>query len=877
MNIILGKNLDGPSVSHLTGTDAACGQLVIGQLRFMSLLETAYAFPPARENALIRTAQYERALAEYDNGHRFYSASFTRDSGGVAAYLLGARDEILMSAPAEFSFNSLAACRNRLQTLARVETLAKARELDPGFGERLRAVIAEIKKNRIPNPVQSIILTDPATSWQKLWIELFGLLKSSGTEFTTFKPELPQTIGDLACAQASVAGNAPVTKVDPAGDGSVGHLVGHTPFEAADAAAVLIKRLASKDGPENVAIIREKYPDLLDDALARHDLALLGSSRETPGWTVLQVLPYLVSFLSEPLDPDGVRAFLLLPISPIPDDLKKSLLDALCQVPSVTSQGWHKAVRAYQSKTKKEQGPAADLTSLFLSGKRTKGDEVPISRVTDLCQKTAAWARAEEREDEERGFGPCAEAAETLVSVLDLKKEKDIGLPILKTLVSEAVLSQADTCSRSRQAGAVLGVTSPGSILRPVKHVVWWCACGSTVQVPAASMWTANEWSDLKKNKVDLQDPKDEFTAQAIRWRRAVQMAAGSLTLVSMENTGEEDEPHPIWHEVLDGFTADDVKTAVLTREVPGTDDLSRTTPIAWPGFKEQWQADAALLTLRDPESPSSVELLAACPLHWVLKYPADINDPSHFSLADGRQLFGNLVHEILETYLAGISGTTWPASAEVEKDIAQLFEERVGDLAGIMDLPGWAAERSAARDQIIGAAVVLVTILKETRYKVGSREKWVRAGTELGPLQGRTDLILEEPGGPGAILDIKSGSKTWYRQSLKEGRAFQLAAYSRLLKKKDGPWPITGYFVVSSAELFTTHPGAFPGSIVIEGPAEEESWQVLQEKVKQVVEELKQGKVPLGIPEADWKKGDTGAVMPAQCGFCNYKLFCGL
>jgi hypothetical protein len=143
--------------------------------------------------------------------------------------------------------------------------------------------------------------------------------------------------------------------------------------------------------------------------------------------------------------------------------------------------------------------------------------------------------------------------------------------------------------------------------------------------------------------------------------------------------------------------------------------------------------------------------------------------------------------------------------------------------------------------------------------------------------MQGRTDLILEEPPGPGAILDIKSGSKTWYRQSLKDGRAFQLAAYSRLLKKPKGPWPVTGYFVVSSAELFTTHPGVFPGSIVIEGPGEEASWQVLQEKVKQLQEDLKKGKVPLGIPEADWEKRGPAAVMPARCGFCQYKLFCGL
>ena len=160
MNNILGKDQGPFTISHLTGMPAICGERVCNNDRFIGILETVYGFISKEPNKMVRTAQYERALAEYDNGNRFYSASFIRDSFGVADHLLGARDNLLMSSALEFTLETLIKCRSRLQTIARVDTIAKERGMEPGFPERLRQIINEVKKNYIPNPIISITLTD---------------------------------------------------------------------------------------------------------------------------------------------------------------------------------------------------------------------------------------------------------------------------------------------------------------------------------------------------------------------------------------------------------------------------------------------------------------------------------------------------------------------------------------------------------------------------------------------------------------------------------------------------------------------------------------------------------------------------------------------
>jgi ATP-dependent helicase/nuclease subunit B len=137
MKIVFGLDLD--RYEPLTPRDTF-GELICGPRRLVDILEVRLRLASKSLSPAWRIARYrellEKAAADRP---RFYSESFAKDGFAVAETLLGWRDELIL---AGWDGASQPASR-RLRHLGDVERMGVPHLL-PGFGDRIRAVLAEL-------------------------------------------------------------------------------------------------------------------------------------------------------------------------------------------------------------------------------------------------------------------------------------------------------------------------------------------------------------------------------------------------------------------------------------------------------------------------------------------------------------------------------------------------------------------------------------------------------------------------------------------------------------------------------------------------------------------------------------------------------------
>ena len=165
LNIIFGQDLDGYQSSRPTDL---CGQVTLGPLGLLELLELRLGLRGLRESEAIRVVQFLGALREVDDGQRFYSRSLAMDELAVARTLLGWRD---IWVEAGWSGAARPDDSRRLKDLAAVESLCQGR-LAPGRADRLKAVAAALRER--PLPELSMELQDPRDSFSSLWQQILS-------------------------------------------------------------------------------------------------------------------------------------------------------------------------------------------------------------------------------------------------------------------------------------------------------------------------------------------------------------------------------------------------------------------------------------------------------------------------------------------------------------------------------------------------------------------------------------------------------------------------------------------------------------------------------------------------------------------------------
>jgi len=202
------------------------------------------------------------------------------------------------------------------------------------------------------------------------------------------------------------------------------------------------------------------------------------------------------------------------------------------------------------------------------------------------------------------------------------------------------------------------------------------------------------------------------------------------------------------------------------------------------------------------PVSPSSLELLAACPLAWFYKYglgvrpPADPEyDPESWLDALDR---GTLLHEIYERFTRAYQRRQREIVAEeAAARMAALTDEALARWHADVPPPSEAVYLTEAAE--LRQAAVAFLELERAELASGRAGEWLRVELPFGveppvayelapgmaiPVQGRIDRVDRLQGGRLVVIDYKTGSPRNYRSDPKAGpfrggRRLQAAIYA--------------------------------------------------------------------------------------------------
>jgi len=887
MHVVFGRALDGgayPSVLH--GVDASVGRLHVGPAGFLARLEQSLGIPTPLTHEPVRVAEYAKRLAAHDDGKQFYSASRRADPWRVARKLLSLRDELISGG---WNRTFPASGSTRLRAFAELEGLSQEHPLESGTPDRLVKVVERLKL--FPAGIERLELIDPASSFPKLWRDVFKCLGQNGTEVRQRILPDPQASGDLDVAQKALFGENP-NKVK--GDGSLLKIEAKTLMEAAEATAACLAALLKNRNPQSVVLIRDgdsRAGLVLETALQRYDLSSAGLTLESSHRPATQILPLFLGLAWAPVDPDLLLQFLTLPSSPIPAIARQSLRAALSVAPGFASRAWQQArakitVTVGESYGAQEASEVDGKLKLWLDEveRMPRSGEMPIARAIQLTRQVEDWANRQAHGSEvDPFFVQAKDQAAVMCRLLELHARSSITSPEMGRLLYDVLQTGISYELRCKEQDCINVISSPAAIFAQVPVVIWWQCVGSSAAVPAKRFWTDNEAKALEQAGCDLLSPTELLLENARTWRRPVLCATESLILVQPEQIfGEVQESHPIWNEIamkVAPTEAEQLTITATTTSLLGGSQLSITTVqkkrTYFPQAKSEWDIPSLHLTPRSIESPTALETLLGCPLKWTLQYKSRISESLPF-MPQRELLYGTLAHQLIGDYLRGFIGQELPKTDTAKADVTRRFDDQVGAEAATLIKPGMDRERTYVRQTIGRAAGVLIELLVRGGYRIENIEEEHTDSFVLGQLQGRTDLIVRRTkDGKKAVIDLKwSGDKTKI-QTLKNGTALQLATYSYFLRTKDA-WSSTAYFIFPTAQLYSTNQEDFPGCIFVPGPSEEEMWNNAVVSMQRIRASLDAGKVAVPCAtENDKQLATPGMNIEPPCKWCGFQMFC--
>jgi ATP-dependent helicase/nuclease subunit B len=863
VRVVFGIDFDhGFWPGPLADREAVAGEIWVGPLGFLGLLETALGTggPPTSE--LLRVARIVPAVRRLEG---FWSTSADLDALTVARTLLGWRDRLWLQGWRGEAHTG------RLGQLAQVTA-----EATDGIPDRIVATTEALAARSVD--LGEIELCEPLDGFPPLWRRLFEALEGCGCRVSSRELEVAEAHGDLLAAREG--------RLVPEKDGSLQLLRPYGVLEAAEETAAWLAALPSLDG--TVVIGGDA---ILDSALCRFGLPTTGGSEAGGGDSVLGVLPLVLRLGWDPPRPQAALDLLNLPVSPVPGRIARRLRRALVNWPAVGSEAWDAALAEGLAEIE-DEGYRQSVTSrlaILMKMRARRREDMPAAEIHRRVEAVAEWLRArraaQEAGEEPHGkpadWGAALEQCRLVLSVLDAMGLEGLAPPELDGLAAEATAAVGSSRRFSAEAG-LAAVGCPGALVGPARRVVWWGFDSDSA--PTITRWPASLEARraLAAHGVELPELGLEAEAKAERWRRPLLAAERSLVLVCPHHgeDGREQYPHPLWDEIVGGNDYEKVRQLAVGRPIAEREPPKRpVAPRAAPAPRRSWQTLPELLPRREVESPSSLGSLLGCSLQWALNYHAKLRPDHSFALPSPARTRGSLLHEVLERVL--VDGTESPEEAETRA--AELFEELGPRLDARLFLPGAEEERAELRLIAGKSARRLHEVLRSAGRRVLKTEEWLTSpafGTRVG---GRLDLVL---GDPPAVIDLKLGSGNWRRRALENGVLEDLAVYGHLLRADEqSAFPPVGYFILNEQALLTNAAGGFGTGEKIGGPRLEEVWKGLRAAVRGRFAELAKGIVeaPANSGENDEDPPKESALVDGRlvkeppCKFCDFAALCGL
>ncbi|MEK6543386.1 MAG: PD-(D/E)XK nuclease family protein, partial [Elusimicrobiota bacterium] len=748
-------------------------------------------------------------------------------------------------------------------------------------------------------PAHELDLLEPADIWPKAWQSV--LAKLSTVDVADKSKTTAPAGSTLRAVQTNFSGQRIVQeKVDD----SLVWWRSLSAVTAAQALAAILAKLGPDAAQTTVLCEDADLAGLLDDALAAHDVPVMGVTAASNAYPALQVLPLALGLLWKPTDPERILDLLLLPVGPIPIKWAHKLADALGEQPGIGGEIWTKTIEELSAQDPEKAKEYKERLILWLSSyKAQQGEAVSRSDVAERCKEVAKWAgrRAAAMESDisqQSTVVTLKIAASQAGALADLAADfpQPISEPQLQRLIASVCEGGVIINQRLAQSGGPRWIRSLAEIDAPCQRLIW---LGTHSTDGPVFSWTNQEAKSLEKAGIGIGFEAARHAHKRRLERLGMMKFTGSILVVELSNIGETPE-HPLW-------TA--VRAALGKRQPLSLEDVIAEggTTGKWPLSVEErrlaparkknaiWSVDAKLLHDRDSTSAGDLETQLACPLKWVLSYVAKLRSSPVAGLPSDYQMFGNLSHAIIEEVFTDSKDSSVDA---VAAKALKVFDRRVATEAMVLDSPHMSSERLALRTQIEKSVRALCGVLERGKYKMSGFEVTPHAKLLGKEFNGRIDCLLTGKDDSLAIIDIKYAGIRKFPALLEDGAATQLATYAAALAQERTNGEVkeiaAGYFIIDRARLLTPGTGALAGSDVSEqieeAPSFEQVWNNFTAALKQAEGWLESGDIPVRPLQKEdaWPAGAKISLREKKngyksdfsgftiCEYCSYSQLCG-
>lgn len=696
---------------------------------------------------------------------------------------------------------------------------------------------------------------EPLETLPPLWLRVLVVLRDAGVRIEHAPIVEAVAAGDLAAARQG--------GFVPAGDGSLQLIRPQGPLAAADE---LAGALAAIGELRDVVVIG---PDaVLDDAMVRHGLPRLGAAVAAPASSGLVRLIIETAFT--PMEPADLHALLCADPGPVPRGIAWRLVSALHAFPSRAATTWRDALAAGLDTIDEPDRPAlARRLRDLLDPLVNRTGVLTAEQLTGRLRVLTTWARG--RLSTAPSVSELITFAEGLLSLVRMLGNEPLGRAQLRRLCGE--VDRRWISGPVAEAG-IASIPRPGAMLGPARVTVWWGFTRELAPAPPRLRLSGPERVALRSFGVTPPDPGVAMASEARRWRRPLSLTSGTLLLVCPRTnaTGEVNHPHPMWDElcssIQDMATAARLHTQVAKSPVAArrVQVALRPLPIAIESVRV-----AAAISLRTPESPSSLERLLGCSLAWALHYRGSLRRGLGAGpAAPSPLLFGTLAHHVLARVFDDGALTAEAAAARA----GSIVDADLESLAENLALPDHQVERSTVKRVIIDAARAVGAILTRSGASVRGTELALTRVVNGVTVAGRADIVLDDPE---LVIDFKWGGSV-NRERLASGTAVQLAAYAEMGRRGD-VLPGIAYFVLRSQELLAPAGTLVRDATRVGAHTAAEMWHATLAALGARSQELAGGRLsaPGAIrdPKSSALIDGVMRVSPA-CKYCELATLCG-
>jgi hypothetical protein len=883
IRVTFGLKADGPLPEFAPDS---IGQITVGPQGLLNVLETQLGSPSPEASFTTRLIKYLACIDAVDHKDAFYHESYQADPFSVARTLLQWRDQWYLAGwQGTFAEGAPA----RLADMAAIEQQA-ATSVEPDLGQRVQKVIALLAGN--PVAIESIHLRDQLSDIPFIWQRLIQAINVTITEAPEAAPQGKDGTDLYKLQQHLHQGTG--TKLELSGDGSVLALSADSAQDSTPHIALLCQKWLAESPDKTLAMLAEARGDLLDEAMEANGCPRLGFGDSSPWRPVFQVLPLACELLWEPLNPTALFQYLSHPVGPIPARIRERLAQTVASVPGIGRDDWVQALEKSLEKEDedKKEYHRNNIHYWLESPRFSPQTGVDSATLAQRAQRVADWLMgAREATDDvslkSLYFIALNQALEFVQAIERLKNHgrdtlnRDNVLRLIEDVRGTGAPvadRQAEVCSGQARA---LRAQHAGAFYSPADIVIWW-DCQATDRVHRWP-WSRTERTALAVNGVILQSEDQQLQWLGKTWLRPILVAKQQCTFI-LHNDAERH--HPVWDQIASltqGLAilnlADSADTEVLG--IPQT----ALEPRPLPPKTRWWQLPKSVeLPKRDAESYSSLDAYTYSPYQWLLRYAARIRPGSLASVSDGSLLKGNLAHRLYQEFL-----NTHPDIAAIKRaQIPDWVDEHLPVLlqreGALLLTPGRQSECEYFISQIQESLTALIEHLQQANVVSVQMELWQEGQFTGGKLNGSIDVLATRADGQEAILDIKWGSRSYRRDSLRKSSYLQLATYAQLRRGSAAALPKLSYFIVKTADILSLDHDFFPAAERIV-PDNTENWVELWQRFEHTWHwrktQFDQGLVEVTVtgtePTDNSQPGEMGLTLPdASDNFNDYKVITG-